>query len=43
MKKIYLLDTSIVSEFTKVNPNETVASLYKEKIFVPFQQHAGRN
>lgn len=31
MKKIYLLDTSIVSEFTKVNPNETVASLYEER------------
>lgn len=28
MKKIYLLDTNIVSEFTKKTPNEQVLSLY---------------
>ena len=31
MKKIYLLDTNIVSEFSKEHPNQNVIALYETR------------
>lgn len=31
MNKVYLLDTNVVSEFSKERPDETVISLYKQR------------
>lgn len=34
MNKVYLLDTNIVSEFTKDNPNQKVLALYTARKYV---------